>query len=73
MSGTLAEDAGRLRDTVLPGVPDDVVIGALTAWAGVFGVISFELFGQFNNVVTDTAGYFDRAVADLGRLMGLPG
>ena len=49
-----------------------MVIGALTAWAGVFGVISFELFGQFNNVVTDTAGYFDRAVADLGRLMGLP-
>ena len=72
MPGSLAEDAGRLRDTVLPGVPDDMVIGALTAWAGVFGVISFELFGQFNNVVTDTAGYFDRAVADLGRLMGLP-
>ena len=72
MPGSLAEDASRLRDTVLPGVPDDMVIGALTAWAGVFGVISFELFGQFNNVVTDTAGYFDRAVADLGRLMGLP-
>ena len=72
MPGSLAEDASRLRDTVLPGVPGDMVIGALTAWAGVFGVISFELFGQFNNVVTDTAGYFDRAVADLGRLMGLP-
>ncbi len=72
MPGSLAEDAGRLRGTVLPGVPDDMVIGALTAWAGVFGVISFELFGQFKNVVTDTAGYFDRAVADLGRLMGLP-
>ena len=72
MPGSLAEDASRLRDTVLPGVPGDMVIGALTAWAGVFGVISFEVFGQFNNVVTDTAGYFDRAVADLGRLMGLP-
>ena len=72
MPGSLGEDASRLRDTVLPGVPGDMVIGALTAWAGVFGVISFEVFGQFNNVVTDTAGYFDRAVADLGRLMGLP-
>jgi AcrR family transcriptional regulator len=72
MPGSLAEDASRLRDTVLPRVPGDMVIGALTAWAGVFGVISFEVFGQFNNVVTDTAGYFDRAVADLGRLMGLP-
>ncbi len=72
MKGSLAEDASRLRDTVLPGVPGDTVIGALTAWAAVFGVISFEVFGQFNNVVTDTAGYFDRAIADLGRLMGLP-
>ena len=47
------------------------MIGALTAWSGIFGVVSFELFGQFNNVVTDNAAYFDRAVADLGRLMGL--
>ncbi len=61
----------RLRDSVLPGVSDETAVGALTAWAGVFGVISFELFGQFNNVVTDTAAYFDRAVADLGQLIGL--
>ena len=67
----LTEDARRLRDSVLPGVPDEVAIGALTAWSGIFGVVSFELFGQFNSVVTDNAAYFDRAVADLGRLMGL--
>ena len=71
MPDVLTEDASRLRDSVLPGVPDGVAIGALTAWSGIFGVVSFELFGQFNNVVTDNAAYFDRAVADLGRLMGL--
>ena len=71
MPNALSEDAGRLRDSVLPGVSDETAVGALTAWAGVFGVISFELFGQFNNVVTDTAAYFDRAVADLGQLIGL--
>jgi len=71
--GSLAGDAARLRDSVLPGVPDDVAIGALTAWAGVFGVISFELSGKFTNVVTDTAAYFDRAAGDFGRLIGLPG
>ena len=67
----LAQDASRLRDSVLPGVPDEAAIGALTAWSGIFGVISFELFGQFSNVVTDNAAYFDRAVTDLGRLIGL--
>jgi AcrR family transcriptional regulator len=67
----LSGDARRLRETVMAGVPDDVIVAALTAWAGIFGVISFELFGQFNNVVTDTAGYFDHAAGCLARLMGL--
>jgi AcrR family transcriptional regulator len=67
----LSEDAGRLREAVMPGVPDDIALGALTAWAGIFGVISFELFGQFNNVVTDTGAYFDHAAGCLGGLMGL--
>jgi AcrR family transcriptional regulator len=67
----LSGDARRLRETVMPDVPDDVIVAALTAWAGIFGVISFELFGQFNNVVTGTAAYFDHAAGCLARLMGL--
>ena len=67
----LSGDAGRLRETVMPGVPVDVIVAALTAWAGIFGVISFELFGQFNNVVTGTGAYFDHAAGCLARLMGL--
>ena len=62
----------RLRDTAMPGVPDDVAATALTSWAGVFGVISFELFGQFNNVITDLPAYFDYAITSLARLVGLP-
>ncbi len=69
---SLAQDAGRLRESVMPGVPDQVALAALTAWAGLFGVISFELFGQFTNVVTDTPAYFDRAVSGLAALTGLP-
>jgi hypothetical protein len=68
----LTGDLQGLRDTVMPGVPHDVAATALTSWAGVFGVISFELFGQFNNVITDLSAYFDYAVASLARLVGLP-
>ena len=53
-------DAARLRDAVLAGVPDDVAARTLAAWAALFGLVSFELFGQFENVVTDReafAGY----------------
>ena len=68
----LTADLQRLRDAVMPGVPDDVAATALTSWAGVFGVISFELFGQFNNVITDLPAYFDYAITSLARLVGLP-
>jgi AcrR family transcriptional regulator len=68
---TLTADLEQLRVSVMPGVPDEVVAAALTAWAGVFGVISFELFGQFNNVITDRNAYFGHALGDLGRLFGL--
>jgi AcrR family transcriptional regulator len=68
---SLSEDAGRLRDAVMPGVPDDIAVRALTAWASLFGLISFELFGQFNNVVEDRDTLFDHAAGCLGGLVGL--
>ena len=70
--GTFAPDAARLRQSVLPEVSDDVAARALAAWASVFGLVSFELFGQFENVVTDRGGYFDHAVTCLGRVIGIP-
>ena len=69
---SFAPDAARLRESVLPEVPDEVAARALTTWASVFGLVSFELFGQFQNVVTDRAAYFDHAVRGLGRVIGLP-
>jgi AcrR family transcriptional regulator len=65
-------DAARLRDAVLAGVPDDVAARTLTAWAGLFGLVSFELFGQFENVVTDRDAFFGYAASCLGRMVGLP-
>src|SRR5262252_1043586 len=62
-------DAARLRDAILAGVPDEVAAGALIAWAGLFGLVSFELFGQFENVVTDRAAFFDHAATRLGVLI----
>jgi AcrR family transcriptional regulator len=70
--GSFAPDAARLRQSVLHGVSDDVAAWALATWASVFGLVSFELFGQFENVVTDRGGYFDHAVSCLGRAIGIP-
>ena len=70
---SFAPDAGRLREALLTAVPDDVVARALAAWASVFGIVSFELSGQFENVVTERAAFYDHTVGCLGRLIGLPG
>jgi AcrR family transcriptional regulator len=69
---SFADDAAAIREAVLPDVPDDVVARAVTAWPGLFGAVSFELFGQYNNVITDLAAVFDHAMRGLGRHIGFP-
>ena len=69
----LRADAAALRESIMPGVPDDVIAAAVTCWCGLFGLLSFELFGQFENVITDRAAFFEHAVRTLGRMAGLPG
>ncbi|RIQ18854.1 TetR/AcrR family transcriptional regulator [Jiangella rhizosphaerae] len=64
-------DAEAVRQ-VMPGLPDDLVARAIAAWTGLFGFVSFELFGQFANVVDDRAALFAHTVDTLGRLVGLP-
>lgn len=70
--GSFAADAARVREAVLPDVPDDVVARALTAWSSLFGTVSFELFGQFNGVITDPAPLFEHTMTMLARFIGLP-
>jgi AcrR family transcriptional regulator len=67
-----AADAEGIREAVLPGVPDDAVARAVAAWPALFGAVSFELFGQFNNVVTERVALFDHSMRSLGRFVGLP-
>jgi AcrR family transcriptional regulator len=65
-------DADRLRAVMMPDLSDDVVARAIIAWTGLFGMVNFELFGQFNNVIEGRAALFDHNVRCLGRLIGLP-
>ncbi len=69
---SFSSDADEVR-TLMPGLPDDLVARAIAAWTGLFGLLSFEIFGQFNNVITDRTALFDHATTTLGRLIGLPG
>ncbi|MEO3762456.1 TetR/AcrR family transcriptional regulator [Streptomyces sp. B8F3] len=43
----------------------------VAAWSQLFGLVGFEVFGQFHEVVHAREEFFDRAAADLGRGIGL--
>ncbi len=68
---SFAGDAAVIRDAILPGVPDDIVARVLTAWPSLFGNVSFELFGQFENVITDRDAIFEHGMRGLARFIGL--
>jgi AcrR family transcriptional regulator len=42
-----------IRSYLHPGVPAPLVQRALMVWTNLFGVVSFELFGQLHNVVAE--------------------
>jgi len=64
-------DAAALRASVMAEVPDTVAARAVAGWTALFGMVSFELFGQFENVITDRDAFFDHSMRCQGRLTGL--
>ena len=64
-------DAAVLRTSVMAEVPDDVAARAVAGWTTLFGMVSFELFGQFENVITDRDAFFEHSMRCQGRLTGL--
>lgn len=64
-------DLTTVAGDLFPYVPLPVVAQAMVVWSATFGLVSFELFGQFQNVIEDRAAFFDHAAAGLGRTLGL--
>jgi AcrR family transcriptional regulator len=73
-----APDEPGAAGTLVPGIADDLGLPAALApramfvWSSLFGAISWELFGQTNNVVEDHAGYFDTVAHRLADVVGVP-
>ena len=53
------------------GVPPDVLVRAVIAWTQLFGMISFELFGQFVGSFEPPDAFFAYTVAQLAAFVGL--
>ncbi|MEO3884097.1 TetR/AcrR family transcriptional regulator [Nonomuraea sp. B5E05] len=66
----LEPDAGSFRE-LMPGVPDAVIWQAVSAWTALYGWVSFEVFGQFNNVIENRRTTFEHAMRLAAATMGL--
>jgi hypothetical protein len=76
LGGALADQAAAIAAALvtapgLPAVPPEVVVRAVIAWTQLFGMISFELFGQFVGSFEPADALFDYAVAQLAAFVGL--
>ncbi|MEU9251836.1 TetR/AcrR family transcriptional regulator [Streptomyces sp. NPDC048270] len=68
----LRPEAVRMTADFADGLPPEVTAALVAAWAQLVGLVSFELFGQFNRVVEDRAGFFAHAAGQLAHGVGLP-
>jgi AcrR family transcriptional regulator len=71
LTDAVRADLERARAGIATGVPDEIMLTALAGWTQLFGMVSFELFGQFNNVVEARAEFFDQQIELMADVMGL--
>src|SRR5580704_6549752 len=71
MTDAIRADMARTRAGIAPEIPDQLMFTGITAWVQLFGVVSFELFGQFNNVIEARSEFFDAQMELMGDVIGL--
>lgn len=67
----LRRELRAIREAAGVDLPDEVVLGLVAAWTQLFGLVSFEVFGQTRNVVEDHAPLFDATVSAMATAIGL--
>ncbi|GAA3437307.1 TetR/AcrR family transcriptional regulator [Kutzneria kofuensis] len=72
LSEGLAEQCRAVAEAVAPELPPEVLARAIMAWTQLFGMISFELFGQLVGSVDPSDEFFAYAIDVLADLMGMP-
>ncbi|MFE1248678.1 TetR/AcrR family transcriptional regulator [Streptomyces sp. NPDC058735] len=67
----LRPEAERMAADLAPDLPPETVTALVAAWAQLYGLVGFEVFGQFHRVVEDRAVFFRHAAGQLAHQVGL--
>ena len=71
LTPTLSTQLTVIAEQLAPGVPEAILARAVIAWTQLFGVVSFELTGQYVGSVDPTDAFFDYSVETMADLLGL--
>ncbi|KOV70346.1 TetR family transcriptional regulator [Streptomyces sp. AS58] len=71
LAAELRPEAVRMAADLAPDLPPEVVATLVAAWAQLFGLVGFEVFGQFHRIVEDREPFFRQAVTELAHNVGL--
>ncbi|MFD9032317.1 TetR/AcrR family transcriptional regulator [Streptomyces sp. NPDC059567] len=71
LPGKLRPEAERMAADFAPDLPPALVVALVAAWSQLFGLISFEVFGQFHRIVEEREEFFAASAARLGQDVGL--
>lgn len=71
LADAVRADLSRARGDIAPELPDELMLAGITAWVQLFGMVSFELSGQFNNVIEARAEFFGLQMEVMADLIGL--
>jgi AcrR family transcriptional regulator len=70
ISEQMWDEMARLGAEVGFDGPPSVLLATLAAWSQIFGLVTFELFGQTRGMVGDNAALFDATTRRLARQIG---
>ena len=71
LAGQAAALAAALAASGAPAVPAGLLVRAVIAWTQLFGMVSWELFGQFVGSFEPADALFGHAVAQMAAFVGL--
>ncbi|MCX4759835.1 TetR/AcrR family transcriptional regulator [Streptomyces sp. NBC_01275] len=71
LCAALRPEAERMAADLAPDLPPEAAVALVAAWAELYGLVGFELFGQFHRVVEDREPFFHHAATRLAHGVGL--
>jgi AcrR family transcriptional regulator len=71
LTPALRTEISRIREVISPELDEAAMVRGLIAWTLLFGALSFELFGRFDQTILEREAWFDVQMTAMADYLGL--